>query len=294
MATTSPLPFVVPPERGFTVATKTTPTSPAAWRPDVVAYLPGDVIPDTLILTHATVAGRIEGDEPAVRVPFVANDGTAAIVAEGAEIPDANQGFDEAVVQTDKVSTLGKYSYETLQQPDAARLVTESLQRTVVRKANALFLGNASNPTGLLNISGVLDAGDIEDNLDALVDAIATIEGNGGIATNIVAAPDAWASLAKFKDGATSNRSLLGAGTETVTRALLGVPVTISPDMPTGQLLVVDKTTVVAAVGDVRVARSEDAFFTSDVVAIRVTFRLGWDVMRPNRLARLSTIVGGS
>lgn len=276
------------------MATKTTPTSPRAWRPDITAYLPGDVIPDALILTHAIVAGRIEGDEPAVRVPFVADDGTVGIVAEGAEIPDANQAFDEVVVTTDKVAALGKYSYETLAQPEAARLVTDSLTRSVTRKANRLFLGNASNPTGLLNLAGVTDAGDVKDSLDAVVDAVAGIEAAGGTATHIVAAPDAWANLSKLKDGSSSNRSLIGAGTESAARALLSIPVTISPDMPEGELLVIDRNTVVAAVSDVRVARSEDAYFSSDVVAIRVTFRLGWDVMRPERVARLSTPVAGS
>ena len=58
VASASPSPFVSPPESRSPVATKTTPTSPRAWRPDVTAYLPADVIPDALILTHAIVAGR--------------------------------------------------------------------------------------------------------------------------------------------------------------------------------------------------------------------------------------------
>lgn len=276
------------------MATQTTPTSPAAWRPDVTEYLPGDVIPTALILTHATVAGSIEGDEPAVRVPFVADDGTAAIVAEGAEIADGNQDFDEAVVQTVKVAQLGKYSFETLQQPEAARLVEESLQRSVTRKANRAFLANASGPSGLLNTAGIINAGAIEGNLDALVDAFATIEGNDGTATNIIASPDAWASVSKLKASDTSNQSLVGAGTEAATRSLLNVPVTVSSAMPTGGILVVDRSAIVAAVGAVRLARSEDAFFTSDVIALRATFRLGWDVMRANRIAKLTTIVAGS
>ena len=38
------------------MATQTTPTSPAAWRPDITEYLPGDAIPEALILTHADKA----------------------------------------------------------------------------------------------------------------------------------------------------------------------------------------------------------------------------------------------
>lgn len=276
------------------VATQTTTTSPAAWRPDVTEYLPSDVIPDALVLTHATVAGSIEGDQPSVRVPFVADDGTAAIVAEGSEIADGNQDFDEAVVATIKVAQLGKYSFETLQQTEAARLVEESLQRSVTRKANRAFLANASGPSGLLNTAGIVNGGALEDDLDALVDAIATIEGNDGTATNIIASPDAWASVSKLKDSAASNRSLIGAGTETATRSLLSVPVTVSSAMPTGGILVIDRSAIVAAIGAVRLARSEDAYFANDVIALRATFRLGWDVMRPNRIAKLTTVVAGS
>ncbi|CQD20036.1 phage major capsid protein, HK97 [Mycolicibacterium conceptionense] len=276
------------------MATQTTTTSPGAWRPDVTEYLPGDVIPDALILTHAIVAGTIEGDQPSVRVPFVSDDGTAAIVAEGAEIADGNQDFDEAVVQTVKVAQLGKYSFETLQQTEAARLVEESLTRSVTRKANAAFLANASGPSGLLNVAGIVNGGAIGNNLDKLVDAIAAIEGNDGTATNIIAAPDAWASVSKLKTATASNQSLIGAGTETATRSLLSVPVTVSPAMPTGGILVIDRSAIVAAVGAVRLARSEDAFFVNDVIALRATFRLGWDVMRPNRIAKLTTVVSGS
>ena len=102
------------------MATKTTPTSPKAWAPDVTAFVPGNVVPDALILNTATVVGQIEGDEPAIRVPFVADDGVVGFVAEGAEIPDADQDFDEVVVLTGKVAALGKYSFETLAQPEAA------------------------------------------------------------------------------------------------------------------------------------------------------------------------------
>jgi Phage capsid family len=178
---------------------KTTPTSPAAWRPDITAYVPSDVIPDALILQCANVVGRIEGDEPAVRVPFVADDGTVGFVAEGAEIPDANQAFSEIVVTTDKVAALGKYSYETLQQPEAARLVVESLSRAVTQKANAAFLANAGAPTGLLNDLGILDGGTITTDLDPLIDAVSDIESTNGTATHVIAAPDAWAFLSKSR-----------------------------------------------------------------------------------------------
>lgn len=270
------------------MATQTTPTSPKAWAPDQTVYVAGDVIPDATILHAATMVGKIEGDEPAVRVPFVLDDGDAAFTAEGTVIGDANQQFSETVVKTHKVSAVGKYSYETLQQPEAANLVVDSLSRSIVRYANAAFLGNADDPTGLLNDTNIIDGGIIEANLDPVVDAIAGIEASYGQASTIIAAPDAWASLSKLKTGTDFNSALLGAGVEAGQRQLLGLPVLVTPAMTSGSVLVLDRNAVIGASSGIRLARSEDAFFTADVVAVRVTWRLGWAVMRPERVVKLA------
>jgi HK97 family phage major capsid protein len=273
------------------MATKTTPTSPKAWAPDLTAFVPGDVIPDALILSTANVVGQIEGDEPAIRVPYVADDGVVGFVAEGAEIPDANQDFDEVVVLTGKVAALGKYSFETLAQPEAARMVVDSLSRNVVKKANAAYLGSLEadpGPTGLLHSVGITDGGAVADDLDPLIDAIASIEDDGGTATHIVASPTAWASLSKLKRAADSNESLVGAGVVAATRALLGLPVLVTPAMPDGSLLVSDKSAIIGAQSPVRLARSDDAYFSSDAIGVRVTWRLGWKVMHAARVAKLT------
>lgn len=274
------------------MAIQVTPTSPKAWAPDQTQFVPGDIIPDALILSTATMVGSIEGDEPAIRVPFVADDGVAGFVAEGEVIDDAAQAFSETVVLTGKVSALGKYSYETLAQPMAAQMVVESLSRSIVKQANAAYLGNASGndwPTGLLNVADVTDGGAITDDLDPIIDAVAGIEAAGGTATHIVASPDAWATLSKLKRTVDSNESLVGAGVVAATRALLGLPVLVTPAMPTAALLVADQAAVIAAQSPLRVARSEDAFFSSDVIGVRVTWRCGWAVMHPDRLAYLTT-----
>ena len=274
------------------MAIHTTPTSPKAWAPDQTAFVPTDVVPDALILNTANVVGQIEGDEPAIRVPFVADDGVVGFVAEGAEIPDANQEFDEVVVLTGKVAALGKYSFETLAQPEAARMVVDSLARSVVTKANAAYLGNleaAPGPTGLLNAPGIIDfETPMEDDLDQLVDAISFIELDGGTATHIIANPLAWAALSKLKRATDSNESLVGAGTVAAERALLGLPVLVTPAMPAGSLLVTDQSAIIGAQSPLRLARSDDAYFSSDSIGVRVTWRLGWKVMHATRVAKLT------
>ncbi len=276
------------------MATETTSTSARAWAPDL-RYVPAeDAVPDALVLLTSTVAGAVEGDAVAVRCPYV-DDATAAFVAEGAEITEANPGLAEVLVFTGKVAQLIRLSREQLTQPDAETLLSASVQRAVTKKANEAYVAQiaptspaVTPPAGLLNIAGTVNGGAIADDLDVLVDALATIETNGGAPSHILAAPDAWARLSRFKVGTDRNDSLLGAGTAATERFLLSLPVHVTAAMPTGTLLVLDQTAIISAVGDVQVAFSDDAYFAHDSVGLRCTWRFGQNVVKPNRIAKLT------
>lgn len=119
-------------------------------------------------------------------------------------------------------------------------------------------------------------AGTVADNLDAVIDAVAAIEAlPAGQVTNIVASPDSWAALSKLKQADTSNMSLIGAGTESPTKTLLSIPVTVTSAMPANKILLVDRNKTLSAYGQLLVARSDDYYFGSDNVAMRATFRFG-------------------
>src|SRR5690625_2043273 len=137
------------------MATVTTPTTPAGWSPDLVSFPPADTVGDAVVLQASTLVGSIEGDEPSVRCPFVSDDGSPGFVDEGAQIGDAEQAFSETVITTGKLATVGKYSFETLAQQNAAQLITQSLNRSIVTAADEAFLGNSSDPLGLLNTSEI-------------------------------------------------------------------------------------------------------------------------------------------
>lgn len=265
----------------------TTSTTPAAWSPDLRGFPADETVPDALVLQTSVVAGQIEGDAPALRVPYVADDGQAGFVPEGQPIPESEADLSEVVVRTGKVAVLGRFSREQLEQPDAAALVVASMQRAVVARANEAYLGSPADPAGLLHVPGVVDGGTIGADLDPLAAAVETIETAGGQATHVVAHPSAWGHLARVKAGDGSAVPLLGAGTEAAQRRILGVDVLTTPAMPTGQLLVLDQNAIVSAVGPVRVDRSADAYFAADSIGVRVTFRLGWAAMRPDRIVRL-------
>ncbi|WML63206.1 phage major capsid protein [Rhodococcus sp. AH-ZY2] len=272
------------------MATETTLTSAKAWSPDITAFAASEVIPDALVLQTSTVTGRIEGDEPAVRVAYV-DDAAAQFVAEGTEIPEDDPALSEVLVHTGKVAQLVRLSREQYSQTGTAQMLSESVRRAVIKKANEAYIAQAAPvapavtpPAGLLNVTGIEAGGAVAGDLDALVDLIATLEGNGATPTHILLAPDAWASLRKFKTATGSAQTLLGAGTTDATKSLLDLPVLVSSAMTAGTGLVIDKSAVVSAVGEVQLAVSDQVYFNSDSIGLRCTFRFGANLVRPDRV----------
>jgi HK97 family phage major capsid protein len=274
--------------------TETTVTSAKAWSPDLTEVAPDIAVPDALILQTSTVAGVVEGDAPAVRAQYVADD-TAGFVAEGAAISEANPNLAEALVYTGKVAQLIRLSREQWVQPNAAELLSRSVRRAVTRAANAAYIGQAAPtggavtpPAGLLNITGIVAGGAVAANLDALVDLLATLAGNYATPSHIVMSPLAWASLRKFKLGTGYQSSLLGTGATDAQRYLLDLPVIVDTSVPTNQGLVIDRNAVVSAVGSVQVANSDQVYFNSDSIGVRCTWRFGQNVVVPNRIGKFS------
>lgn len=272
------------------MALLSTPTSAQAWRPDVIGHAPDDVIPDALIQRITTNAGSVEGDAVSVRVPVVADD-DAAIVPEGTKIPEAAPELAEAVVTTIKVAKLLRVSREQYAQDGAAARLSTAAARSIVRKADDVLLNTPAPtapasipPAGLLH-QGIPSIGAVTDDFDVLVDALATVQSNGATPDVIVLAPDAWAGLRKVKTATGSAQSLLGVGAQDASPLLLGVPVIVNPAMPTGTGLLVDRDDIVSAVGEVQTAQSEDVYFETDSIGLRVMFRFGATVIHPDRHA---------
>lgn len=276
------------------MATETTLTSAKAWSPDVTAVAPELAVPDALILQTSTVSGSVDGDAPMVRVQYV-DDAAATFTAEGAAITESDPGLSECVVATGKVTQLIKLSREQFNQPNASQLLSSSVARAVTKAGNTAYINQAAPvspavtpPAGLLNISGIVNGGAIADDLDGLVDLLATLAGNDAQPSHIVVSPTGWASLRKFKTGVDYNSALLGTGATDAQKFLLDLPVIVSPAVPSGSGVVIDQTAVVSAVGPVEVATSEHAFFGADSVAVRCIWRFGANVVKPNRIGKFT------
>lgn len=272
------------------MATETTKTSAKAWSPDITAFAPSEAIPEALVLQTSTVVGRIEGDEPAVRVAYV-DDADADFVAEGAEIPEDDPALSEVLVHTGKVAQLVRLSREQYAQAQTPQMLAESVRRAVTKRANLAYIAQAAPtspavtpPAGLVNVAGIEEGDAVASDLDALVDLIATLESNGATPSHILVDPIAWASLRKFKTGTGSAQTLLGAGTTDATKSLLDLPVIVTSALAGGTGLVIDRSAIVSAVGDVQLATSSDVYFASDSIGIRCTFRFGANVVRPERI----------
>ena len=278
------------------MATNTTNTSSKAWSPDVTAFAPSEVIPSALVLQASTVAGRVEGDEPILRVAFVRDD-AADFVAEGDEIPEADPTLSEVTVATGKVAQLVRVSHEQYAQAGAAQMLSESVRRAVIKTADTAFLNQAAplapavNPApGLMHVDDIIAGGEVDGDLDTIIDLAAQIGANGGTPTHIILSPTGWASVRKFKVAEGSAQTLLGAGAGDATMSLLGLPILVSPAMTGNNGIILDKSAVVSAVGDVKVATSNEAYFSSDSVGVRATFRFGQNVVHPDRVAVFSVI----
>ncbi|MCV7150533.1 phage major capsid protein [Mycolicibacterium pyrenivorans] len=277
-----------------------TPTSDAAWRPDVTVFAPGEVLPNALILQTSTVAGQIDGDAPSVRVAFL-DDDDAQFTAEGSEIPEAEPDLAEQLIHTAKITQLVRITNEQYNQTGTANQLSESVARAITRRANTAFVaepapvGPAVAPAvGLIGTSGIVDGGVMFDSLDVLTDLLATLQNNLAIPSVILLGPLGWSEMRKMKVGTSYNQTLLGAGTADAEQRLLGLPVVVDPSVPDYSGLVLDKRAVVSAVGPVRVAVSEHAFFSSDSVLLRATWRIGHVVVRPNRIGKFTIVTPGS
>ncbi|MHC9295627.1 phage major capsid protein [Mycobacterium sp. LTG2003] len=277
------------------MTTVTTTGSPKAWGLDVLGVKPEQVIPEALILQITSKAGFVEGDSPAVRVPAIRIDpDDIGFVPEGQNIDEADPELAELVLHTGKIAHLIKVSREQIAQPEALTTILQGQKRALIAKADKAMLQTAAPvapatypPAGLL--AHAQDAGPVGTNLDALIDAETLVTSlPGGVATHVLASPNSYAYVRKLRKGTGSNENLLGAGTESGPKTVLGLPALITSAMPDNKIAVIDKGQILSAYGDVMVARSDEFYFDSDNVALRATFRFGVGLLDPQAVQVLT------
>lgn len=276
-----------------------------AWNPSRTTLPPTDVTPDALILNPlvAILAATPQGDQTFIRVPWIAADPTAQVVGEGDEIPTGNALRAEVHVYTRKIGIIQRITREAYGQQlegdngtaNASDLFTDSLRRAVTAKADHMFMNAPAEQErfapGLAVDNeiedAIVNAGAITDNLDPLIDAIATISDNGSNPTCILTSNSGWARLQKLKYG--DGRPVVNPDAQAEANPVLaGLPVVRCGAVPKDKLLVIDSSVVIGAYTDLNIDVDTSVYFSSDSIAIRVTGRIGWGIAQRGRIARLT------
>ena len=263
--------------------------------PNLTAVQPGEAIPTALVMDCTTVMAEIEGDEPTARIAY-AGDAAANIVKEGEAISRDTPTISELVVSTQKVAVLTVVSRESYSHAGVAEMLGNGIGRGIIKKADALFF--TGNPTtggkgikGLSKMTGLADGGTLSSDLTPIIDAIATVSGNGGNPTHIIMNMASWAHLLKLK--AADGRPLINPDVANSTQPqLFGLPVRINAQCPANEIYIIDRDEIISAVGDVLTDVSRERYFDSDSVGIRATFRYGFGLLHANRIAKTTISTG--
>lgn len=214
----------------------------------------------------------------------------AAIVAEGTRIAETDPDLSEMYVHTHKIAVLTPISNEAAEYDQTVNLIQAGMVKAITDKADRLLLqGDQGDIKGLALTPDMIDAGDINETtgLTPLLDAIGKVGDNGGSPTGIIMGYSTWANLLKLNDK--NNRPLIATDVaNSPTPAIYGIPIILNMQTPAGTILLNDSSQVLSAVSQAAIASSDQAYFANDSIALRVTMRLGFGVLRPNRLARLT------
>lgn len=260
--------------------------------PNTVYIKPTEAIEQALILNPAiaTQGPLIQGDAPSLRIPVIVADPTASITAEAQQITESQAALSEVVVQTRKLALLTSVSNEALTGGNGSDLLGEGVAHAMTNGADQIFLsnpGDSGEPVGLALIPGqtTITGADVEKSgLSPILDAIAQVTDLGANVTSLLMRYSTWARLQGLV--ATDGRPVITPDVAQAANPMLfGKPVTLSPFVPAGMILVNDSTNLVASASEVGVATSADALFSKDMTMMRAVMRLGFGLVKPERNA---------
>lgn len=267
-------------------------------------FTPDDYAPVVVNAVEAaslafSVASVFETSSTTTHVPIVNADAGADWVSEGAEIGQSDATLGEIAVSPAKVAGVSRVSREMADDSDPAsvEIVGQGLARSIARKVDAAFVGAVASPApsglGSLTGAGAVDAGTGFTDLDPFLQAVINAEQAGGQVTSFVASPADAQILLGLKTDADSNVPLLGQDATVPTRrTIAGVPLFISPDLAAGTVWGLDRSRcILVRRADTQVTVSDDAFFTSDEVALKATMRIGFAFPSPAVLQKITYTV---
>ena len=277
------------------MANMTTTGQPQAWLPSAVGNLIVQPLQAQSVALQAATMVRVNEAANSFRVPVVTEDPSVSWLEEGQEIPASGARLAEDSDTWHKLGGLTNVSSELIQDssPEVAKVVTDRLAGSLAQALDKAFFGARGSdkkaPRGLGDITGItsISAGTKVTTLDPFVEAVfAASKAGGAVLNSFVCHPDVGLQLAKLKEKADSNRTLLqpdptkanpttDAGLVLPVATIAGVPLYTTPACPANVIWGIPKDSVVVAVRrGTEIVKSDQAYFTSDVTAVRAILRV--------------------
>jgi HK97 family phage major capsid protein len=256
-----------------------------------------DIIQESLVTVGPMLDGSIvtllntaSGED--IKVPVEATRPAATAIAEGTTITELDPTFSNITLKSQKVAVLTKISRELMQ--DSGIDIMGYLGRTLgtsvgIRVNNLLTVGTGTTvPNGIVTAagSGVVGGTALSGafTADNLIDLAHSVDGAyvrlGGA---FMMRRASIGAVRKLKDTA-GNYLFTPAATVGSPDTLMGFPIVENPDVPaiaTGAKSVLfgyHGSYHVRQVGGIEVARSDDAYFASDEIGVRLTIRVWGDL----------------
>lgn len=242
------------------------------------------------------LASMLTTNKHEIIIPTVETDAAAQWVAEGAEINPDDPTLSETKIQFAKVAALTVVSSEMAKDssPEAQKIIGDSITRSMIARINEAYIRDmpAPAPKGLLSLTtaNAVSTDTSLANLDIFTEAYGMALSFGRNLTGWLVNPTDRTTIARLKDQAGSNRKLLENP-----NIIEGLPVFPNHNVPLGTAWGIDaRYNFTGLRQDVELAISEQAFFSSDRLAIRATARVGFGFTDPTQaIVRLQLYTPG-
>ncbi len=259
--------------------------------------------------TFLAAGPQIIDSNQQVRIPRIVSGTTAGFVGEGQLISDGSVTFDEVTALPSTLESIKVWlpvSNELLRGSAVKGLDAILKTRLVTDVSNALDsalwdgAGTSNTIKGILKQTGIV-TGDLDlTDVDSLIDALATAQGNFVSPTHWVMTPASFAAFRKIKVGTTDARYVIDPQTvqNGTSFQLLGLPVIITNHIPNvsgrARIALVDFSKVaVIRDNDSEVYVAKDTLANYDTQAIRVTCRFDVALLQPKAVTVLTVPSGG-
>ena len=228
-------------------------------------------------------------------VPRVTQDAAAAWTLEGTEITTSDVVTDQLSCVPSKLAALTCVSNELMNDssPAALSVVGQSIVRDLKRKIDAAWFTatTVNGPSGLpILTTSTASAGGAWDDFDWAYAAISAAETLHAEVTSFITSPATALALAQVKEGAASNKSMLGADpTQPSKRTIAGVDLLVSPSVAADTIWAVCRQHQLFVLRQPATVISDSSvYFSKDSCAIRATLRVGFVNTYPLTVVKVS------